>query len=60
MQAVRWLRCRITTDSSGKPSAVRNASLIVPYSGAWPGGAVFGAPGRNAALLALREWERSR
>jgi phytoene dehydrogenase-like protein len=29
--------------------------LYLCGSGAWPGGAVFGAPGRNCALEALRD-----
>ena len=37
---------------SGYESPV--ARLYLCGSGAWPGGAVFGAPGRNAALAALQ------
>jgi len=31
--------------------------LYLCGSGAWPGGAVFGAPGRNCALEVLRDLE---
>jgi phytoene dehydrogenase-like protein len=31
--------------------------LYLCGSGAWPGGAVFGAPGRNAALDAILNWQ---
>lgn len=41
---------------SGYESPVER--LYLCGSGAWPGGAVFGAPGRNAALAALSRLER--
>lgn len=37
---------------SGYESPIRN--LFLCGAGAWPGGAVFGAPGRNAAMEVLR------
>lgn len=41
---------------SGYESPVER--LYLCGSGAWPGGAVFGAPGRNAALAVLEDLER--
>lgn len=35
------------------------ARLYLCGAGAWPGGAVFGAPGRNAARAALQEWDEA-
>ncbi|MDW8059660.1 MAG: NAD(P)/FAD-dependent oxidoreductase [Thermomicrobium sp.] len=49
---------RPTPDFSGYESPIER--LYLCGSGAWPGGAVFGAPGRNCALQVLADLERRR
>jgi phytoene dehydrogenase-like protein len=47
---------RPTPDFNGYESPIER--LYLCGSGAWPGGAVFGAPGRNCALQVLADLER--